>query len=355
MPPTRRLEGLDAARGLAVVSMLVAHLCPTGGLFNVSEYLTAPLFAVIIGVSMGLVLAERRVPAWDFLRDHLQRGLFLVVLGLLLQALYGQIVVVLPYLGALVMVLAPLALLLHRRPALTIGLAAAGASVGPVVIAGARAAAGEHASTWPRWWSDVVQWLVAGGSYRVVSFLPMALAGLALARVLRHADRPRQAGAAAALLVAASSAAYLLGRSTPGGAAAYSGAAPEVVGGTLLAMAAIIASFLALGLARRLGAGPALEPLLSTGRLALTGYTLQVLFLAAVAVIRGPVRDDSWPVLVATALLVVGGCWLVERWFHTGPLEWLVRRLRPTGHRAPGSPRPTEDTTRREPGRIAGS
>ena len=330
MPTTRRVYGLDAARGLACVSMLVAHLCPAGGPFLVSEYLTAPLFAVVIGLSMGVVLGGRRPRAVDFVRDNLVRGLVLVVLGLLLQPLYSQIVVVLPYLGLLVVLLAPLALLLHQRPVLTLALAAAVAVVGPPVVERARAAVVEHAPTWPTWWADVVDWVAAGASYRVVSFLPMALGGLALAGVLRRASRPPQGYAVAGLLLAASLASCLLGRATSAGSTAYSGTTAEVVGATLLAAGAVVASFLAVDLARRLGVGRGLEPLLSTGRLALTAYALQILFLAGVAVVRGPVRDDTWLVLAATTCVVVGGCWLLERRFGTGPLEWFVHRLRPT-------------------------
>ena len=113
-PRPTRLDGLDAARGLAVVSMLVAHLSPVGGVLDVSEYLTAPLFAVIIGISMGVRLTERRPAPGRVLLDNAQRGLVLIVLGVLLQAIYAQIDVVLPYLGVLIIVLAPLALLLHR-------------------------------------------------------------------------------------------------------------------------------------------------------------------------------------------------------------------------------------------------
>ena len=181
MPTTRRLDGLDAARGLAVVSMLVAHLCPVGGIFNVSEYLTAPLFAVIIGISMGVQLTERRPPAGTFLLDNLQRGLVLVVLGVLLQALYDQIDVVLPYLGVLVIVLAPLALLLHRLPG-----AHRGHRRRPGRGRAARRGAGARgdAPPWPRAgrWTSTSCWLATGEHYRLMSFLPMALGGLALAQ-----------------------------------------------------------------------------------------------------------------------------------------------------------------------------
>jgi len=326
MPTTRRLDGLDAARGLAVVSMLVAHLCPVGGVFDLSEYLTAPLFAVIIGISMGVQLSERRPLAMEFLRDNLQRGLVLMVLGVLLQALYDQILVVLPFLGVLVIVLAPLALLLHRLPVLTVGIAGALAVVGPVVIDHAREAT---TTSWPGWGQDLLSWVATGESYRLVSFLPMALGGLALATVLRRAARPPEGYVVAGVLLALGIAAYALGRGTADGAAAYSGTTAEVVGATFLACATVVASFLAVALLRRVGAGSALSPLLSTGRLALTAYTLQILFLAAIQ-LAGPRDDDTWLILVATTLVVVGGCWLIERRFGTGPLEWVIHRLRPT-------------------------
>ena len=156
VPTTERLDGLDAARGLAVLSMLVAHLCPADGVFRISEYLTAPLFAVIIGISMGIRLAERRPPVGTFLLDNVQRGLVLVVLGVLLQAIYDQIDVVLPYLGVLVIVLAPLALLLHRLPVLTLGIAGALAVVGPLVVERAREALPTLVGSWPDWALDLL-------------------------------------------------------------------------------------------------------------------------------------------------------------------------------------------------------
>ena len=306
--------------------MLVAHLCPAGGIFNVSEYLTAPLFAVIIGISMGVRLDERRPPAGTFLLDNLQRGLVLVVLGVLLQSLYSQIDVVLPYLGVLVVVLAPLALLLHRVPVLTLGIAGALAVVGPLVVERAREASTTVAGGTP----DLLGWVATGHSYRLVSFLPMALGGLALASVLRRAARPPEGYVVAGVLFVLSVAAYGLGRGTPDGSAAYSGTTAEVVGATFLAAATVVASCVAVDLLRRVGAGAVLGPWLSTGRLALTAYTLQILYLTVIQIAVGPRRDDSWLILGSTTLVVVGGCWLLERRFGTGPLEWVIHQIRPT-------------------------
>ena len=77
------------------------------------------------------------------------------MLGVLLQAIYAQIDVVLPYLGVLVIVLAPLALLLYRMPVLTVGLAGALAVVGPIVVERVREASPSLAGGWPGWSLDL--------------------------------------------------------------------------------------------------------------------------------------------------------------------------------------------------------
>ena len=332
--PTR-LDGLDAARGLAVVSMLVAHLSPVGGPANVTEYLTAPLFAVVIGVAVGLVLQERRPRPGTFLRDNALRGLVLVALGIGLQELYPQIVVVLPYLGLLVIVLAPVALLLHRMPVLTLGVAAGLAVVSPVVMERARDWLAANPDT-PAMLADLVTWLAAGSSYRVVSLLAMALGGLALATVLRRAGQLPAAWVVGGVLMAASLAAYLLGADSADGSAAYSGTTAEVVGATLLACGSVVLSFAWLQALRDLGAGRVAQPLLATGRLALTAYTLQILWLALLAALRDNAPDDEWWILGSSIVVVVGACWALDRWWGTGPLEWVVHRLRAPVHGSPG-------------------
>ena len=322
-----RLDGLDAARGLAVVSMLVAHLCPVGGPANITEYLTAPLFAVVIGVAMGLVLDDRRPAASTFLRDNALRGLLLVVLGVLLQELYDQIVVVLPYLGLLIIVLAPLALLLHRMPVVTLGVAAGLAVVSPLVMERSRDWVLAHPDA-PAMLLDLVEWLAAGSSYRVVSLLAMALGGLALASILRRAARLPGAWLVGGVLLVVSLAAYVLGAASPDGAAAYSGTTAEIVGATLLSCGTVVLSFAVLQTLRDLGVGLVADPVLATGRLALTAYTLQILWLALLSALRGGAPDDEWWILGSSLVVVVGACWALDRWWGTGPLEWLVHRIR---------------------------
>lgn len=112
---TRRHLWLDLARGLAVVSMLVAHTAPAGGIFNVTEYLTAPLFAALIGASLHHALERWRGSTGRFLASAALRGLLLFLAGVALQPVYLQIVVVLQWLGALSVVLALVVVL--RLPA----------------------------------------------------------------------------------------------------------------------------------------------------------------------------------------------------------------------------------------------
>lgn len=331
--PRGRLAGLDLARGVAVLSMLVAHLSPVGGPANITENLTAPLFALVIGTSMGLLLTRRPTPG-AFLLDTLLRASALVALGVALQHLYTQIDVVLPYLGVLLVVLAPLALGLWRAPVLTVGLATAGAVLSPLLMERARDALTGPGSAGPgSAQATVLDWLAAGQSYRLTSFLPMALAGLVLALALPRAGEPPRGVAVAGILGAGSLGAYLLGYASDDGARAYSGTTAEIVGATFLAAAAVVAAFVVLAGLDRLGARRVAAPLLATGRMALTAYTLQVLFLALVSAVRGGAPDDSWVVLGLTTLVVFGACWALDRWWGTGPLEWLLHRARVPGRR----------------------
>ena len=178
-PPTTtsRLDGLDAARGLAVGVDARRAPRPRRRARRTSPS-TSPLrsFAVVIGVADGRAPRGRRPPGRTFLRDNALRGVLLVLLGVLLQALYDQIVVVLPYLGLLVIVLAPLALLLHRVPIVTLGVAAGLAVLSPLVMERAREWS-SSTPTPPAMVLDLVDWLAAGSSYRVVSLLAMALGG----------------------------------------------------------------------------------------------------------------------------------------------------------------------------------
>ena len=100
MPPTlsrmrTRQLWLDLARGLAVISMVVAHTAPAGGIFTVTEYLTAPLFGAAIGAGIELAWRGWRSGSARFVGTNAVRGALLFLAGVLLQGVYWQVVVVL--------------------------------------------------------------------------------------------------------------------------------------------------------------------------------------------------------------------------------------------------------------------
>ena len=124
-------------------------------------------------------------------------------------------------------------------------------------------------------------------------------------------------------------AAYALGRGTTDGSAAYSGTTAEVVGASFAASATVVTCFLVVEQVTAPGGHRALRPLLATGRLALTAYTVQILWLALLAALRDDAPQDSWWVLGSSLVVVIGLCWWFDRRWGTGPLEWVLHRLRP--------------------------
>ena len=86
--PGARLLWLDLARGLAVVSMVIAHTAPWGGVFVGTEYLTAPWFAMLVGMSLLLAWEKAGGRAGVFLAANVARGVLLIVAGELLQRVY---------------------------------------------------------------------------------------------------------------------------------------------------------------------------------------------------------------------------------------------------------------------------
>lgn len=322
-PPTGRLRWLDLARGLAVVSMVIAHTSPWGGVFNVSEYLSAPWFAFLMGCSFRLATPAPGRPHGRFVVTSMMRGTVLVLLGVGLQAVYAQIDVVLAYLGLLTIVLAALAEPL-RRAGVAVGVAAVVAVVSPVAMTATRAwlaSGGSGVAVVDR----LAEFVLAGPSYRVLTLLAFAAAGMAATAGLARVRAGGRDVAIGILLGAAALAAYGLGRLSPWGSAAYSGSTPEIVGATLLSASA---TWLCAWV---VAAVPdswqrVFDPFVATGRMALTAYTAQILVLAAIVGVLLPgQRDDHWWVLLGVLVVCVGGSWAWLSRFRTGPLEVVVR------------------------------
>lgn len=315
----QRDVALDVVRACAVLSMLVAHFAPSGGpggVLNLSEYLTLPLFATVVGWSAELGRGRRGECV-----SALVRGAVLVALGLLLERLPTQIIVVLVWLGVLV-VLAPL--LVRVRTVFLVPGALLLAVVEPWLLTWGREQLTRHvlqvvdASYDIR--SDPVARLweltVAGpATYRLSVLLPFAALGVVLARW--RPGRIALLGLTGLGLVVAGG---VLGADQAGAldVAPYDGSHLELVVSAGLVLAAVAGVRLLVAEVPGGWVDAALSPL---GRMALTAYVVQVV-AAWRWLRRQPVggTDDSWVLLGGLAVVLVVGAALWGRALRGTPL-----------------------------------
>lgn len=319
-----RDASVDALRGLALVSMYVAHTAPTtgpGGVFNLSEYLTYPLFSALVG--MGAVLGSRRP-----FGAAAVRGAVLVVAGLLLDELGTNVIIVLVYLGLLTWIVHPLARC--RTSVVTAVGAAALVLSSPVrdALLDTRASLYSHGHPTA---ARLLDYVATGDEYQLLSVVGFAGAGIVLARLTREgaalAGTSRQL-LAGGLLLAACGQYALVAQLGSDPMRPYEATWREH-GFCLILVAAT--SLLVLGVAPRLG--PIRSALAAMGQMTLTLYVLQVCYLALWAHHLHPgVPDDRWS---NTALLTVGSAAVALGWqtlvrrgaFRRGPLEGLTELL----------------------------
>ncbi|MDQ1103964.1 putative membrane protein [Nocardioides zeae] len=318
--------GIDAARGLALVSMFVAHFAPgggPGGVLDLSEYLTAPLFAFLIG--WGAQLGRGR---HGEVVAVLVRAAALIGIGLLLERSDAQIVVVLVWLGALTL----LCLVLVRLPDLALlGIAVALYVLEPRLLTSTAAAlrdwrferlmAGETADgLYPR----LLELAVAGPYYRLTSMLVVACLAIVLAR---HAGRlVTVASLAGCALVTAG----MIGAQRAGtlDMAPYTGTPAVLTFEVVLVVAVVQAVRLAAT-----WVPAAARPLADAGRITLTAYVVQILVAHQWVQDREPgFRDDSWGLMAAMIVgsLALGWLWpRLVRWepWSRGPVEGIERGL----------------------------
>lgn len=173
---------VDALRGIAIAAMLVAHAAPLLGklpsvpaaAFDAINDVASPLFAMAMGMAGIIVLRRDDSRPGSFIAVKAVQGLFLILLGVSLAALPTWVGVVLPQLGILLIVGAPLLLL----PARWLGWATAVAFLGGpmvVVLTGMLVPAGWVTN--PASGPQLLQWLVTGSQYRLTGLLPFFLLG----------------------------------------------------------------------------------------------------------------------------------------------------------------------------------
>ncbi|MCS5715716.1 DUF1624 domain-containing protein [Herbiconiux sp. CPCC 205716] len=303
-PSSLRIPAIDIARGVAVLTMFVAHAqpaAPTGALdlVEVAGGGERPrtLFAVIGGIALGLYLAsaERRgLSDRELRREIAVRGVALIALGLVLQTMASGVAVVLDTWGLLFLIALPV--LRVRTPLLLAGSAVA------VVAASASAAAlpapARDELARHQVLNQLFEWL-AIGPYPLLLWFGFLILGLAFSRLMlrRRSTQLLLLGAGAVLATAT------LATRITGGAHEHAGERPFptellVHLGAIGAALALTAALLMLtepasGWRRMLGV--ALRPLQAVGAMPLTVYTAHVVALAVWRSSGAPLADTWLP------------------------------------------------------------
>ncbi len=350
-PVTDRIHGVDLARAVAIVGMVMVHIGPiylnghglTGELYRLPHGRASILFVVVAGIGVSLLAADRS-PAC--LRATSLRLLWAAVallpLGVALQALDTRVAVIIQY-YAVYFLIALVAIRLRSQVLLL--LAAASALVGPAVVIGVR-------QLQPQWfdasipiWSDLdrlARDLVVSGYYPALVWATPLLIGMWLGRRdLRSAKTAAWLVLAGGLVAAGG---ILAGNALDGAIGdvargswlqlltqePHQEMALWVVASTGVAVALVGVSLLVARLARR-----ASWPLVALGQLALTVYVVHLIVLATLP--EWLIRADfagAWASVGRFALVAIAAALLWRLMATRGPVEallhlpWWTRRKR---------------------------
>lgn len=360
-PVTSRLAGLDAARGLAIIGMIIINVGPTTPTSGWHRLYLLPygrasiLFVVIAGIGIGLLAARAardapsRADAWS---AALWRAAVLAAGGFALQSLTDDIGVILP-LYAILFLLAPGLVRLPTRALL--GVTAVMLVVGPVlVIVHDLLALPPVPGNAPVQLDDppldLLLGLLVAGRYPLVIWVVPFLVGLLLARADLTARRTQRRlvvwGTVAALggVGASTVSRTLLGPVADDGfARLLTGVAHGQM--PLWLISSVGGAAALVGLAVRVGQSrPRLVgPLAAYGRLSLTVYVLHVIVLVSFA----PDEVTLPQGMAISAAVVLGSALVPVLWARVGgpgPLERLTRppwdtARPPAGRSLPGRPR----------------
>lgn len=319
-----RVVGVDVARGVALLSMFVAHTAPSPGPFgvlNLSEFATAPLFAFLIGA--GAFFSSERMNFPQLFASSVVRAIAFIALGLYLEGWGAQVDIVLPYLGVLSLLMAPLVF----APGWVLALVAAASWWFALILKTYFLPAYGQVLVEGGYQSYLYQWLFTGTSYQVVTLLCYACVGAVLARALEEWGLVGDAVLAVAA-TGVSGMIFWYSRTAVAEFLPYTSSRLEM--GFALALCLAVVGWCCL-LARVLaGREGLLEPLAVAGRMTLSLYVLQIGLLAlysryAPSYGWSP-RDDSWWVLAGLVVLSVAFALVWSRllgatFLRRGPLE----------------------------------
>ena len=351
----RRIDGVDTARGLALIGMFIAHAAPAALTPDGAEFLAIAderprlLFALTAGLALGFISGGTRPfpaapgfaggPVRRRLRRQISiRAVILIALGLVITATLAPLVfIILDVYGVAFLVMLPL-LFLPRGVALGVGIAGLAIAPGLAVVLSRQQFVADARLAGV---GLPVDWFISG-AYPVIEWVPVILIGLALARY--GIGRPRVVawtalvGAAAAMLFLPAGVALLrLGeeQQTDPSVAASSivsfafGESLQAVGNVGVGAFIVAASITLTALARepvRRVASALLSPITAMGAMPFTIYTVHLVILAAsIRVENGFKTDDSWPLTIGLVAgsMVFAWCW--RRFVGRGPLETAMR------------------------------
>lgn len=326
-PPASRLVGVDAARGLAVLGMVAAHLAHTepfdwaqpASWTDLVNGRSSILFALLAGVSLAIMTGRECPVAGRALGRAririLVRALVLFGLGLLLSLPPTNIAVILHYYAVYFVLALPL---LRLRARALLPLAAAIGALMPLALAPLERLPLGALPELARFGLD----LLATGYYPALLWLAFVLAGLGIGRM--RLDQTAVQWALLASGAALAALGYTAAAVIPGATAApHSGSSFEAIGSGGVAIAV-----LGLCLMADRGIRMPLLPIAATGSIALTAYTGQLL---AIGLLQLPVPGEPGSLLwlwFSLAVVVLCTAWALT--LGKGPLErglsWLADR-----------------------------
>ncbi|MGH8775228.1 MAG: heparan-alpha-glucosaminide N-acetyltransferase domain-containing protein [Jiangellaceae bacterium] len=371
LPARRRLLGVDAARGVALIGMMSIHILPrddpdgsTSTAYLIASGRSAALFAVLAGVGLALASGGSTPPRGHPLARAragiLGRAAVLMLVGLFLGAFDSGVAVILAYYAVFFVVAVPFLGLPAR---VLLPLAGVWAVLAPVLSQAIRPAVPGPSFANPTLESlahpvDLLREIALTGYYPVLTWTAYLLAGLGIGRLALH--RARTATyvlvGGAALAIAAWGTSWLLLH--PGGGlyeleaagaagtplagralehvltTSFFGTTPTTSwwwlavasphsGSPLDLLHTIGTACIVLGLMLLLvrATGRLLWPLAAIGSMTFTLYTVHVLLLSTLLPDTIPAAL-IWHVCVALAIAVP---WRV--FVGRGPLEWVAAEL----------------------------
>ncbi|MFB2582551.1 DUF418 domain-containing protein [Herbiconiux sp. P15] len=338
-PARRRILGLDTARGLALLGMLAAHTVPEGEEEALWDGRSSVLFALVAGISLGLLAGGTRRPLPGTrartARIVALRALLLIILGIALTLLETPIAIILDTYGFLFAVAIPLLF----APRWLLGVVAAlSAVVGPPLVTWLSDAANAAESTG----GPAAQLIGSPWAYFPEAWLygvypaPVWLAYIATGILIARCDLRRRRTQVGMLVTGAVLAAigYLGGVLRDDPVIAHTNTTAEVVatGGLAVAVVGLVLLVTAPGESTRARwARVIAHPVAAAGSMPLTLYTAQIVVIAIIVrTVPGAEVGLDWqttPLFFALAVpaLAVATLWSLR--FEQGPLEWLFSRL----------------------------